>query len=106
MTSYYSLLLIVPASIALLIVRYFVGKNKERVVSLFRTALKEENTGKFDAAIKQYELALQEAEKNGFNKSLQQLINEKLKVLHTITEYEKEMYLQAQVYKMKPHTKA
>jgi hypothetical protein len=102
MTSYYSLLLIVPASIVFLIVRYFIRRNKERVESLFKTALKEENTGKFDAAIKQYELALQEAEKNGFNKSLQQLINEKLKVLHTITEYEKEMYMQAQVYKITP----
>lgn len=100
MTSYYSLLLLVPASVIFLIIRYLVENNKHRVVSLFKTALKEENTGRFEAAIKQYELALHEAEKNGFNRSLQLLINEKLKVLHTINEYEKEMCMHTHVYKM------
>lgn len=105
MTSYYSLLLLVPASVVFLIIRYLVEKHKERVVSLFKTALKEENTGRFEAAIKQYELALIEAEKNGFNRSLQLMINEKLKVLHTITEYEKEMCMQGKVYEITTHAK-
>lgn len=106
MTSYYSLLLILPASIVVLIIRYIVEKHKHRVVALFKTALKEENTGRFEAAIKQYELALQEAEKNGFSRSLQLLINEKLKVLHTINEYEKEMSTHTQVYTISTRTKS
>ena len=106
MTSYYNLLLLVPASIVFLIVRYLVEKHKHRVMALFKTALKEENTGRFEAAIKQYELALQEAEKNGFSRSLQLLINEKLKVLHTINEYEKEMSTHTQVYTMAPQKKS
>ncbi len=100
MGSYYSLLLIIPAGILLLLVRHFVAKNKGHAVSLFKAALKEENTGRFEAAIKQYELALQEAEKKGLDKSLRLLINEKLKVLHTITEYEKEMYAHPRLYKI------
>ena len=106
MTSYYSLLLIVPGVVVFLIVRYFVERSKHQVVALFKTALKEENTGRFEAAIKQYELALHEAEKNGFNRSLQLLINEKLKVLHTINEYEKEMCSTTQVYRMSAQAKS
>jgi hypothetical protein len=102
MGSYYSLLLMIPAAILFLLGRYLVGKNKGQAVSLFKAALKEENTGRFEAAIKQYELALQEAEKKGFDKSLKLLINEKLKVLHTITEYEKEMYVHPRLHKITP----
>ncbi|HTH30254.1 MAG TPA: hypothetical protein VL946_02840 [Lacibacter sp.] len=105
MTSYYSLLLLIPASVVFLLIRYFVERNKEQVVLLFKTGLKEENTGRFEAAIKQYELALQEAEKKGFNKSLQLVISEKLKVLHTITEYEKEMCLTPKLCEMAPQAK-
>lgn len=104
MGSYYSLLLIIPAAILFLLVKHLVGKNKGNAVSLFKAALKEENAGRFEAAILQYELALQEAEKKGFDKSLRLLINEKLKVLHTITEYEREMYAHPRVYKMTPGT--
>jgi hypothetical protein len=102
MVSYYSLFLVIPAAILFLFVRHFMGKNKDNAVSLFKAALKEENTGRFEAAIKQYELALQEAEKKGFDKSLRLLINEKLKVLHTITEYEKEMYAHPRLHKITP----
>ncbi|HLP38794.1 hypothetical protein [Lacibacter sp.] len=105
MGSYYSLLLIIPSAILFLVVKHFVGKKKDNAVSLFKAALKEENTGRFEAAILQYELALQEAEKKGFDKSLRLLISEKLKVLHTITEYEKEMYIHPRVYKITPGTK-
>lgn len=105
MGNYYSFLLIIPAAILVLLVRHFIGKNKDNAVSLFKAALKEENTGRFEAAIIQYELALQEAEKKGFDRSLRQLINEKLKVLHTITEYEKEMYAHPRVHSITTGTK-
>jgi ferric iron reductase protein FhuF len=105
MGNYYILLLIIPAAILFLLARHFIGKSKGNAVSLFKAALKEENTGRFEAAIIQYELALQEAEKKGFDKSLRLLISEKLKVLHTITEYEREMYVHPQVYKITPGAK-
>lgn len=100
MTSYYTLLLIVTAAVLFWIVRYFIERSKHHVVTLFKTALKEENTGRYEAAIKQYEIALNEAQKNGFSKSLQVVISEKLRVLHAITEYQKEMCLDSRVYKM------
>jgi len=100
MSSYYSLLLILPAAfLFLFLVRKFSGKPKDSAVILFKAALKEENTGRFQAAIVQYELALQQAEKKGFDKSLRRMINEKLKVLHTINEYEKEMHVQSKMTK-------
>ena len=100
MSTYYSILLVIPAAILFLLIRKFLVKNNGNAVSLFKAALKEENTGSFEAAIIQYELALQEAGKKGFDKSLILLINEKLKVLHTITEYEKEMYIHSRVHQM------
>lgn len=100
MSTYYSILLVIPAAILFLLIRKFLVKNNGNAVSLFKAALKEENTGSFEAAIIQYELALQEAGKKGFDKSLILLINEKLKVLHTITEYEKEMYIHSSVHQM------
>lgn len=105
MGSYYSFLLIIPAAIVILLVKHFGGKKKDNAVSLYKAGLKEENTGRFEAAITQYELALQEAEKKGFDRSLRLLINEKLKVLHTITEYEKEMNVHPRVYKILPGAK-
>lgn len=100
MSSYYSLLLILPAAfLFLFLVRKFSGKPKDSAVILFKAGLKEENTGRFQAAIVQYELALEQAEKKGFDKSLRRLINEKLKVLHTINEYEKEMHVQSKMIK-------
>jgi hypothetical protein len=100
MSSYYGFLLVIPAALLFLLVRYVLGKKESAAVMLFKAALKEENAGRFGAAIIQYELALQEAGKNGFDKSLILLINEKLKVLHTITTYEKEMNVHPRVYKV------
>jgi hypothetical protein len=106
MTASYNLLVISVVIIALLLVRYFFSKNKSQVVSLFKSGLKEENMGRFDAAIHQYELALAEAEKKRFNRSLRMLISEKLKVLHTITEYQKDMSIGSGIYKIAQQSKS
>lgn len=105
MAGYYSFLLLIPAAILFLLIRHFAGAKKDNAVSLFKAALKEENTGRFESALRQYELALQEAEKKGFDKSLRLLITEKMKVLHTITEYEREMSVHPRVYNMTPGAK-
>ena len=64
-------------------------KKKELPVELFFEGLKYENDGHFDEAIINYENALSEAEKNRFHRDLKNKIIQKLKVLHTIIEYKK-----------------
>jgi hypothetical protein len=100
MSSYYSFFLVIPAALLLLLLKNALGNRDSTAVSLYKAALKEENTGRFEAAIIQYELALLEAGKKGFDKSLISLINEKLKVLRTISRYEKEMYFHPRDYKV------
>jgi len=57
-------------------------------VRLFSEALKNENSGHFAEAITRYETVLNEVKKNRFRgNSFKNKIIEKLKVLHTITEY-------------------
>ena len=80
-----------------LLIWYFRKRKKSNSVKLFKEGLKDENSGEFAAAIKQYENAINEAQKNGLNDQLRSLIIEKMKVLHTIVEYEKETRLQADI---------
>jgi hypothetical protein len=79
---------------------YLRKRTKNSSVKLFHAALKDENSGEFASAIQQYETALNEAEKNGFDVQLRSRIIEKLKVLHTITEYEKDMRQQARIFQI------
>jgi hypothetical protein len=61
------------------------GKNKP--VELFVEGLKNENSGYFEEAIINYEIALKEVKNNRFYSDLKNKLVEKLKVLHTIIEY-------------------
>jgi hypothetical protein len=64
-------------------------KKKNLPVELFVEGLKYENNGHFDEAIINYENALSEVRKNRFHGDLKNKIIQKLKVLHTIIEYKK-----------------
>jgi hypothetical protein len=64
-------------------------KKKDLPVELFVEGLKFENNGYFDEAIINYENALSEVQKNRFHGDLKNKIIQKLKVLHTIIEYKK-----------------
>jgi len=64
-------------------------KKKNLTVELFIEGLKYENDGHFDEAIMNYENALSEVKKNRFQSDLKNKIIQKLKVLHTISEYKK-----------------
>ena len=64
-------------------------KRKNLPVEFFVEGLKYENNGHFDEAIINYENALSEAKKNRFHGDLKNKIIQKLKVLHTIIEYKK-----------------
>jgi hypothetical protein len=64
-------------------------KKKNLPVELFSEALKYENDGHFDEAIINYENALNEVKKNRFHRDLENRIIQKLKVLYTVNEYQK-----------------
>ena len=64
-------------------------KKKNLPVELFVEGLKYENDGHFDEAIINYENALNEVRKNRFQNDLENKIIQKLKVLHTVSEYKK-----------------
>jgi len=64
-------------------------KKKNLPVELFSEGLKNENDGHFDEAIINYENALNEVKKNRFHRDLENRIIQKLKVLYTISEYQK-----------------
>ena len=64
-------------------------RKKNLPVELFTEGLKYENDGHFDEAIINYENALSEIKKNRFHRDLENRIIQKLKVLYTISEYQK-----------------
>ena len=64
-------------------------RKKNLPVELFNEGLKYENDGHFDEAIVNYENALNEVRKNRFHSDLENKIIQKLKVLYTISEYQK-----------------
>ena len=64
-------------------------KKKDLPVELFVEGLRYENDGHFDEAIINYENALSEVKKNRYHGDLKSKIIQKLKVLHTIIEYRK-----------------
>lgn len=71
------------------IIRILFRKRKSMPVELFTAALRDENRGDFEAAIRQYETALAEENKSKFpSNTLQKKISEKLKVLRTVTSYQ------------------
>ncbi len=63
-------------------------KSKNIPVGLFIEGLRNENSGDFGAAVVAYESALQEVKKSRFNSGLENKITEKLKLLHTVIQYE------------------
>jgi hypothetical protein len=64
-------------------------RKKNLPAELFTEGLKYENDGHFDEAIINYENALSEIKKNRSHRDLENRIIQKLKVLYTISEYQK-----------------
>ena len=89
MTIYQYLPFIMIAILIASIISSLFLKKKNLPVELFSEALKYENDGHFDEAIINYENALSEVKKNRFHRDLEYRIIQKLKVLHTISEYNK-----------------
>lgn len=102
MPNYYLLITVLLFAATAYLTWYLLRRTKSNSEKIFKAALQDENSGEFAAAILQYETALNEAEKNGFDEQLRSRIIEKLKVLHTITEYEKDMRQQARILQLEP----
>lgn len=87
MQFYYYIFLFLVLSTVLLLIRYFSSRKKNIPVQLYFAALKDENSGNFEEAIITYENALVEVKKIKFNNTLKNKIVEKLKLLHTVIDY-------------------
>jgi hypothetical protein len=88
--NYFFLLII--ASILILFILFFVLRKKSVPVELYIEALRSENNGHFEAAVITYETALNEVEKIRFHSILKNKIIQKLKLLHTVVEYNKNLH--------------
>lgn len=89
MAYYYYILIIILLSFLFLVVRFFLRKEKNLSDELFAEALRSENDGHFEEAVIIYQTALDESVKANSNKVLKNKIIEKIKLLHTVIEYNK-----------------
>jgi hypothetical protein len=87
MPFYYYFILFVGLSIIILVLRSLVSAKKNISVDLFNEALRNENNGLYEEAVVNYESALNEVNKTRFHSTFKNKIIEKLKVLHTLIEY-------------------
>lgn len=72
----------------LFIVRRLTRKRRNTPDTLLAEALRYENNGVYDKAVISYKAALEKIKKIRSQRMLQSKISEKLKVLHTLIEYE------------------
>lgn len=70
------------------LIRHFHMQKNNIPVKLFVEALRSENIGHFEAAEITYESALNEVKKIRFHNNLKNKIIEKLRLMHTIIEYQ------------------
>jgi hypothetical protein len=77
--------------VTILIIFWRLTRKKDIPEGLFYEALKNENNGEYEEALTNYEIALTEANKTRHNKNLRIKITEKIKVLHTVIQYQKDL---------------
>ncbi len=91
MQIFYVLILVIMIIIVFLVIRYLILGRKTVPGLLFSEALRNENSGNFEAAVITYEQALAEVKKFRFqDQDLRKRIIQKIKVLQTAIEYEKD----------------
>ena len=89
MPFYYYIFLLMALSVIVTWIRSAILWRKDIPVKLFIEALRNENSGKFKEAVITYENALREFKKIGFHSNLKNTIIEKIKLLNTVIEYQK-----------------
>ena len=87
MPFYYYFIFFIGLSIIILVLRFLVSPKKNISVDLFNEALRNENNGLYEEAIANYENALSEVNKTRFHSTFKKKIIEKLKVLHSLINY-------------------
>jgi hypothetical protein len=90
--SYYYFFIVIVWLVIVFLIRYLLLRRKDIPAELFVAALRNENSGDFETALVVYENALDEARKSRFNNGLENKINGKLKLLHSIIEYKKNFH--------------
>jgi hypothetical protein len=88
--NYFFLLIVI--SIIILSILFFILRKKSIPVELYIEALRNENNGHFEAAVIAYETALLEVKKIRFHGPLKNRIIQKLKLLHTVVEYNNNLH--------------
>ena len=78
---------LVFVSLLAVCIRYFILWRKSIPMSLFAEALKSENDGFYEEAATAYETALNKIGNIRFHRDLRNKIVERVKVLHTLIEY-------------------
>jgi hypothetical protein len=80
--------IILSPLIIIIMVRWFVLRNKNVPYVLYTDGLRKENGGDYEAALIAYENALIEVKKNRFSgNTMKNKIMDKLKVLNTVISY-------------------
>ena len=87
MPFYYYFILFIGLSIIILVLRFLLSRKKNISVDLFNEAIRNENNGLYEEAVVKYESALHEVNKTRFHNTFRNKIIEKLKILHTLIEY-------------------
>lgn len=78
--------------IALFFLRVLFYSKKNISEKSFSIALQSENNGDYEDALLNYEIALVQVKKMKHNKDLKSKILEKIKVLHTVIQYQKNLF--------------
>ena len=87
MPMYFYLVLFFVAGMILLFIYISSSAKSRSSVELYMEALKNENSGRLKEALILYENAFEEAKRVRMNNSFKSKIVEKLRVLHTVIEY-------------------
>ena len=92
MPLYTYLFLLIALSLLVLLFRFFILRRKNISVELYIEALRNENNGHFETAVITYETALTEVNKIRFHGTLKNKIIQKIKLLHTVVEYNNNLH--------------
>ena len=89
----YYYLLFIFLILAIWLIGMLILKKRDVSYELFVEALKRENSGHLEEAAITYESALKEVKKGRFQNGLEKRIIEKLKMLNTVIQYERNLRL-------------
>ena len=87
MPLYYYFIIFIGLTFIILFFRSLVPPKRNIAVDLFNEGLRNENNGQYEEAVINYENALMEVKKTRFHSTFKNKIIEKLKLLHTLIEY-------------------